>query len=292
MKIAIIGAGRMGKWFAKFFMEQGFTVLVSDENHERLLKLKRELKVDVAGNVEVVKKADRILICVPIESFEKVVKEIHPHIISEQEVMDICSVKELPVKIMHNYIKEAATLGTHPMFGPGVKSIRNQNYILTPTNTREEKLAREFGKWLESLGVKVFFMSPEEHDRLMSAVIGLPYLLSYATCDTLLNQGVFSESKKVSGASYRLLLTLLEAIASEEAEFAASLQTNLPELDRLGEKLLEKIEKWLEIIRKKDKRAFINKVKLIKAKLERIDPNYVKSYEYMYKMIEALKSES
>lgn len=292
MKMAIIGAGRMGRWFAKFFLEEGFSVVVSDENREKLLKLKEELNIEAVDNIEAVKKSDRILICVPIGNFEKVVEEIHPYISPNQEVMDICSVKELPVKIMHNYIKEAVTLGTHPMFGPGVKSIKNQNFILTPTNAKEERLAREFGKWLEDRGVKVFFMTPEEHDRVMSTVIGLPYILSYAVCDALLGIGLFSEARKVSGASYKVLLTLMEAIASEEAEFAASLQMNLPEVGRVMGKVLEEIEDWLEIVRKKDEKAFIDRVKLLKSRIASDDPQYAKSYELMYKMLEALKSEN
>lgn len=292
MKIAVVGAGRMGKWFAKFFVDEGFPVVVSDEHREKALKLKEELHVEVADNIEAVRKAKRIFICVPIEKFQEVVEEIHSYINPEQEVMDICSVKVLPVKIMHNYINQAVTLGTHPMFGPGVKSVRNQNFILTPTNSREEKLARDFGRWLEERGFKVFFMTPEEHDRIMSRVIGLPYLLSYAVCDTLLSQSLFSEAKKVSGASYRLLLTLIEAIASEDAEFAASLQMNLPEIDLVGEKLLEKIRELLETVKKKDKQGFIDRVKLLKNKLASTDPNYAKSYETMYKMLEAAKNES
>ncbi|MCS7095494.1 MAG: prephenate dehydrogenase/arogenate dehydrogenase family protein [Candidatus Bathyarchaeota archaeon] len=292
MKIAIIGVGRMGRWFAKFFVDEGFHVVVSDESREKALKLKEELNVEVASNVEAVKNADRILICVPIENFQKVVEEIHPQISPGQEVMDICSVKALPVKIMHNYIKQAVTLGTHPMFGPGVKSVKNQKFILTPTNSKEEKLAENFKRWLEEKGFRVFFMSPEEHDRVMSTVIGLPYLLSYAACDALLSQSIFSEAKKVSGASYRILITLIEAIASENAEFTASLQMNLPEVDVVGEKLLEKIGDWLETVRKGDKKGFIDKVDRLKSRLANADPDYAKSYETMYKMLDAIKNES
>ncbi|MEM0313002.1 MAG: prephenate dehydrogenase/arogenate dehydrogenase family protein [Candidatus Bathyarchaeia archaeon] len=292
MKIAVIGAGRMGRWFANFFVNEGFSVVISDECREKALKLKEELNVEVADNAEAVKKSDRIFICVPIENFQKVVEEIHSYISPEQEVMDICSVKVLPVKIMHNYIKHAVTLGTHPMFGPGVKSVRNQNFILTPTNSKEEKLARDFGRWLEEKGFKVFFMTPEEHDRIMSRVIGLPYLLSYAVCDAMLSQSLFSEAKKVSGASYKFLLTLIEAIASEDAEFAASLQMNLPEIDIVGEKLLEKIGEWLETVRKRDRKSFIDRVKFLKSELANTDPNYAKSYETMYKMLETAKNES
>ncbi len=292
MRIAIIGAGRMGKWFAKFFLEQGFTVVVSDKDYKKLQMLKEELNVETADNVNAVERADRILICVPIESFEDLVKEISVHVHRGQEVMDICSVKEAPVNIMHKYIKDAVTLGAHPMFGPGAKNIKNQNFILTPTNVKEQVLARDFGKWLESKGAKVFFMSPKEHDKIMSVVIGLPYFLSYVVCDTLLSYGQFTKAKYVSGVSYKLLLTMVEAVVSEEAELAVSIQMGLPKIGKLGEILSDKTKEWLKIIKQKEKTAFVEKVETVKSKLAKADPRYARSYESMYRMLEAVGSES
>ena len=78
MKIAVIGAGKMGRWFAKFFLEQGISVVVSDKDKDKLLKIAKELKVKTASNVDAVRSADKILICVPIETFEDVIAEIHP----------------------------------------------------------------------------------------------------------------------------------------------------------------------------------------------------------------------
>jgi|YelNatPaOPRAMG01_1025707.scaffolds.fasta_scaffold35566_3 prephenate dehydrogenase len=290
MKVAIIGAGKMGRWFAKFFLEQGMSVVVSDKDQDKLARMREELKVETASNVEAVKSADKVLVCVPIENFENVISEIHAYIRPEQIVMDICSVKEHPLKIMHKYIKNGAVLGTHPMFGPGVKSIKNQNFVLTPTNAKEEEVAGEFGNWLKEKGAKVFVMSPREHDELMSVVLGLPYFLSLATCDTIISYGRFSDAQKVSGASYKFLLTLIEAIASEDAEFSTSLQMNLPENDKVARLLLIKAAEWLELINKRDRKAFVDKVKHLKNDLANMDPSYLKAYEAMHKMLEALKN--
>ncbi|MEM2337367.1 MAG: prephenate dehydrogenase/arogenate dehydrogenase family protein [Candidatus Bathyarchaeia archaeon] len=290
MKIAIIGAGRMGKWFAKFFLDQGFTVIVSDKDSEKLKRIREELNVETADNVKAVESADRIFICVPIENFEKVIEEVHAHIHSGQEIMDICSVKETPVNIMHRYIKNAVSLGTHPMFGPGARSIKNQNFIFTPTNAEEEALAKNFGAWLESKGAKVFFMTPREHDKLMSVVIGFPYFLSCVVCDTILSHGQFAKTKEISGVSYKLLLTIIEAMTSEQTELAVSIQMGISEMDKLGELFLDKTKEWLEILKQKDKTAFIKKVKLLKSKLSKADPQFFKAYESMYRMLEALEN--
>jgi prephenate dehydrogenase len=290
MKVAIIGAGKMGRWFTRFFLEEGDSVVVSSRSKEKLLKIRDEFGVEITDNVKAVKKADRVLICVPLENFETVVKEIHSHIRPDHVVMDICSIKERTVKIMHEYIKTGVTLGTHPVFGPGVKSIENQNFVLTPVDDEEKRFAREFKRWLEERRANVFVMSPRKHDELMSVVLGLPHFLGLVVCDALVNYPNFLEMKKIGGASYKMLLTLAEAVASEETEFYTSLQMNLPEIEKIESLFLEKSEEWLNMVKRKDRSAFTSKMEHIKTELRKVNPDYARSYETMHRFLDAVKS--
>jgi prephenate dehydrogenase len=285
MKTAIIGAGKMGRWFAKFFLEEGDSVIVSSRSREKLLKIRDEFEVEVADNVNAVKNSDRILICVPIENFEEVVREIHSHVRPEQVIMDICSIKGIPVKIMHKYIKTGTTLGTHPVFGPGAKSIKGQNFILTPIGKKEKKFAENFKGWLEERQANVFIMSPRKHDELMSAVLGLPHFLGLVACDTLLNCPNFLETKKVAGPSYKILLNLVEVAVFEETEFYTSIQMNLPETEKIEGLFLEKSEEWLNIVRRKDGSSLASKMELVKKKLRKVNPNYVPSHEVTHRLL-------
>ncbi|MDH5437529.1 MAG: prephenate dehydrogenase/arogenate dehydrogenase family protein [Candidatus Bathyarchaeota archaeon] len=271
MKVAIIGGtGKMGRWFTKFFLDEGMQVIVSGRSKEKLLKIKGELGVEIADNVNAVKSADRVLISVSIENFENVVREIHSHIRPDQVVMDICSVKEFPVKVMHEYIKTGTTLGTHPMFGPRTENIQNQNFILTPTNNKERRFAKDFKGWLEEKQVNVSIMSPRKHDELMSAVLGLPHFIGTVVCDTLINCVDLAETKRVAGTSYKLLLKLAETVASQDPEFCASLQMNLPKVENVEGFFCEKSIEWLNTIKQKDKTAFADKMRVVKAKLGKI----------------------
>jgi prephenate dehydrogenase len=270
MKVAIIGGtGKMGRWFTKFFLDEGMQVIVSGRSKKKLLKIQEELGVEIADNVNAVKSADRVLISVPIENFEEVVREIHSHIRPDQVVMDICSVKEFPVKVMHEYIKTGITLGTHPMFGPRADKIQNQNFILTPTNNKEKRFANDFKSWLEEKQVNVSIMSPRKHDELMSAVLGLPHFLGIVIYDTLINCVDLVETKRVAGTSYKLLLTLAETVASQDPEFCASLQMNLPNVESVEGLFCEKSIEWLNAVRQKDKKAFTDKMRVVKAKSEK-----------------------
>ncbi|UCF45472.1 MAG: prephenate dehydrogenase/arogenate dehydrogenase family protein [Candidatus Bathyarchaeota archaeon] len=290
MRIAIIGAGKMGLWFAKFFLEEGYSVVVASRNKEKLLKLRRKLAFETADFVEAVQNADRVLICVSINAFESVIKTISPSIREGQVVMDVCSIKDYPVKVMHKHIKNGLVLGTHPVFGPGSTSIENKTFILTPTSRQEEEFAENFKKWLETKKARVFVMTPKKHDTLMSVVLGLPHFLGLVACDTLLEQADYSETKRVAGTTYRILFTLAEVAALENPELLASLQLSLPELERIENAFIEKAYEWLNLIKQKDRATITRKMKQLKSKLMKTSPDYEHSYEIMYKMLEAAEN--
>ncbi len=287
VKTAILGAGKMGVWFVKFCRESGEEVILADRNDAKLARLGKELGVETADFTTAVREADNVMICVSISAFEDVVKKIAPFVREGQPVIDICSVKEQPVKIMHQHIKKGLILGTHPVFGPGSKGVRHKAYILTPTNAKERAFAEKYKGWLEKVGARVFIMTPKKHDELISVVLGLPHFIGLVTCDTLLEQAEFPETKRVAGTTYRMLFTLAEATALETPDLYASLQMGLPKIGRIEAQFIAKAEEWLTLVKRKDSAAMIKKMAELKAKLVKLDSEFEKSYENMYKMLEA-----
>lgn len=288
MKIAVIGAGKMGVWFARFFQSKGYTVTLADRKQEKLSKLKKELQVDTTTDFKkAVQGADQILLSVSISAFEEVVKTISPAIRKGQVVMDVCSIKESPVNIMHKYIKEGLVLGTHPVFGPGSNGVKHKAYILTPTNDKEQEFAEQFKQWLEKEEAHVFVMTPKKHDELMSVVLGLPHFLGLVACETLLEQKNLAETKKVAGTTYRMLFTLAEATALETPDLYANLQTNLPQLGKIEDQFMDKAQEWLRLIKAKDFNAIVERMERLKKKLTESDSDFAESYDVMYKMLES-----
>jgi len=290
MRIAVLGAGKMGVWFAKFFLAEGYSVVVADRKKEKLSKLKKELPVETADFAEAVANADRVLICVSISAFEETVKKISPAVRNGQIVMDICSIKDFPVKTMHQHLKGGLVLGIHPVFGPGSTTIENKTFVLTPTTHEEEAFAADFKKLLETKKARVFVMSPQKHDELMSVVLGLPHFIGLVACDTLLEQADYPETKDVAGTTYRMLFTLAEVAALENPELFASLQLSLPELEKLENSFIEKATEWLNLIKQKDHAAIASRMERLKAKLMKASGDYERSYEIMYKMLEAAET--
>jgi prephenate dehydrogenase len=287
MKTAVLGAGKMGVWFAKFCKEKGDLVVLASRNKEKLKRIGKELEVEIADFNEAVKEADRILICVSISAFEEIVKQIGPYISDGQKVMDICSIKDFPVRVMHEHIKNGLVLGTHPLFGPGSKGVTNRTIILTPTNSKEEAYSQEYKMWLEKEGSNVFVMSPQKHDELITVVLGFPHFLGLAACETLLEQSIFPETKKMSGTTYRMLYTLAEATTLESPDLFANLQTRLPGVRKIEELFLAKAQDWLDLVKKNDFRAIAERMSQLKCNLKNADSDFEKSYETMYRMLEA-----
>ncbi|MCW4009901.1 MAG: prephenate dehydrogenase/arogenate dehydrogenase family protein [Candidatus Bathyarchaeota archaeon] len=287
MKTAILGAGKMGVWFAKFCKEKGDHVILASRNKEKLAKLGKQLDVETADFAQAVTDADRVMICVSISSFEEVVKQIAPNVRGGQVVMDICSIKDFPVKVMHENIQNGLVLGTHPVFGPGSQGVQHKAFILTPTNEQEAEYAEGFKNWLQQQEAHVFIMPPKKHDELMSVVLGLPHFLGLVACETLLEQKDFPETKQVAGTTYRMLFTLAEATAMETPDLYANLQMNLPEMGKIEDQFIAKAQEWLNLIKQKNSQAIIDRMEQLKAKLLKIDSDFAESYEVMYKMLES-----
>ncbi len=288
MRVAIIGgSGKMGRWFANFLSKEGKEVIITGRNQRKLLEAKRQLGVaTTTNNVEAVKNADTILLSVPIDNFEEVVEQVSPYMHPEQVIIDITSIKVLPVETMHKHIKAGLTLGAHPIFGPGAKSIANQNFVLTPTNEREGTLAQKVRGYLETRGAKVTLMTPQEHDETMAVILGLAHFIAIVSADTLLSFDRLKQMEAISGITYKVLLTLVESVISEDPELYASLQMSLPNMAEI-EKLFQKRGKiWADLVKNKDRQEFVKRMSALKGRFEEGNPDFGKAYENMYKIVE------
>ena len=289
MKVAIIGgSGKMGRWCANFLLQEGHEVVITGRNQNKLLEAKKQLGVEAATNVEAAKQAQAIIISVPIDNFEEVVEQICPYTHPDQVIIDITSIKAFPVEIMHKYIKTGTVLGVHPMFGPGARGIANQSFVLTPTNNDETALAQKVREYLETRRARVSLMSPDEHDEMMAVILGLSHFIAIVSADTLLSVDKLKQMKAIGGSTFKLLLTLAEGVISEDPEFYTSLQMNLPHVAEIEKLFQRKAKTWADLVANKDRQRFARRMNELKDRLYRINPDFGKAYEDMYKLMEGL----
>ncbi|MCK5311649.1 MAG: prephenate dehydrogenase/arogenate dehydrogenase family protein [Desulfobacteraceae bacterium] len=174
-KIGIIGGqGVMGKWLANFFKTYGYSVEISDLNTK-------------LSNFKIAENCKIIILSTPIDQAIKISKQIGKNLRSDQVLMDICSQKEDILSAMLEY-SNSEVVGTHPMFGPSIASVKNQNIVLCRGRGDNGFL------WLKDLfskaGANVTILNAAEHDKNMAIVQSLTHFISICFAKTLQKMGI------------------------------------------------------------------------------------------------------
>ena len=120
-------------------------------------------------------------------------------------------------------------------------------------------------------------------------MIKLVYLfIALVTADTLLSSGEIKPMATSGSSTYKVLLTLIESVLSEDPELYASLQMNFPRVTDYEHLFREKTGEWAELVAGKDRKEFVRRMQGLKNRLEKVAPDFVKSYEKMYRIVEGL----
>ncbi len=278
----------MGQWFARLLVGEGKSVTLIGRNKTKLETAQKKLDVAVSTNISDIKSADAVIISIPVDFFEETVKQMSLYTHVDQLIFDVTSVKSIPVDLMHRYITSGQILGTHPVFGPGARSLANQNFVLTPTTPQEANLAQKVKDFLAKREAKVQIMTPAEHDSMMSVILGLAHFIAIVSADSLAGLEKLKEMESIGGITYKVLWTLVESVISEDPELYASLQMNLPQLPDLQQQLLNNTAEWAEIVKNKDRQEFVRRMKAIRSQLETKSADFGKAYDNMYKIAEGL----
>lgn len=213
MKAGIIGGtGKMGRLFARVFESAGYDVLVSGR------------KTAIAA-AEIAKQCDLVIVSVPIRETIRVIGEIAPLMRPGQLLCDFTSLKVKPVEAMLK--SKADVIGLHPMFGPTVKTIRNQTIIVCPARADTARVA-ELVALLENQGAVCTIATPEEHDRTVAVVQGLTHFVTLCVADTVRRLGVdLHKTGKFESPVYQIELSLVGRLLSQDpALYADILQQN------------------------------------------------------------------
>ena len=170
------------------------------------------------------------------------------------------------------------------MFGPGARGVANQNFVLTPTGEKEKDLAQKVRKYLEAKKANVTLMTPQKHDEMMTVNLGLSHFIAIVSADTLLSSDKFRQMGAIGGVTYKVLLTLVESVVSEDPELYASLQMNLPGVIGAEELFQRKAREWADMVKDKDRQKFARRMKELKDGLEKGVPDFGKAYDKMYRI--------
>lgn len=223
MRIAIVGAGKMGAWLAAE-LKRSSELIVFDTDDHRLSAIDaahRAASIDALAVFE----PELLVNCVPlgltIEAFESVV----PSLPARCMLSDIASVK---TGLADWYASAGRPfVSTHPMFGPTYadrENLRDQNAVIISESCAEGKAF--FRGLYEGLGIRVFEDDFDGHDRTVAYSLATPFASSmvFAACMKRLD---------APGTNFRKHLDIARGLLAEDDRLLAEIMFNPYTIRRL-----------------------------------------------------------
>jgi prephenate dehydrogenase len=168
MKATLIGFGRFGKLFYQFFKDDyDFLIIDSDEN-----KLN---EIDERKNYQPfeINESEIIFLTVPISEIQNVARTISKKVSRNTLIVEMCSVKSYPLKVLTKYFPKNNVIGIHPLFGPDSVDSSLEGHQLIIVGENRSKKFKFFINKLKSKNLKLIKMTAQEHDKLMAYTLNL-----------------------------------------------------------------------------------------------------------------------
>ncbi len=257
--VAIIGLGRFGQLAIQILAKKNayldpkkkITILLISSKKNLPKPIKEIILSDeqiMYSHMSELKQADIIIPCVPIRFFEKCIQEIAPLCRSGAIVIDVCSVKLYPIKVMKKHLlKHTHIIATHPMFGPDSFAKNNhqtKGLKLIIDNIRCPQSKYQLIKtFLESIPLKVIEMSADDHDRYAA------YSMTYFSLIGKIGNQLKIKSTPIDTPWFEKLLALQQVVANDSDQLFWDMQQYNPYAYQLRQKIasqLQKIENTLQ----------------------------------------------
>ena len=172
-RVGLIGYGAFGRLTARH-LSAWFDVLAFDPETSDGDGFARPVDLASAAACPVV------ILAVPVEALSETLDVVAPHLTPGAVVIDVGSVKVLPARLMAERLPaHVEVVGTHPLFGPqsardGIAGLR-----IAVCPVRGDRAARRVAAFCRhALKLKVFRVTPEDHDREAAVVQGLTHLIA------------------------------------------------------------------------------------------------------------------
>ena len=232
-KVLIIGYGRIGKLLSKILLENSnaSVIALSRKKHRSTNN-----RLKIISSWEKIPATDLIIPCVPISSFEGIIKKIATNIKSPGICMDICSVKVHPAKVMEKYLpKHFNIIASHPMFGPDSyrinKGLKDLKLILNNIRaTKKDYLSLK--NFFQSLGLNILEFTPTKHDKYMANSLGYSYLIGK------INNLVGIKQTPIDTYNFSLLLENTQIVENDSDQLFLDMQLYNPYAKTVRNKFL------------------------------------------------------
>ena len=202
-KVAFIGLGLIGSSLARVMLAENLSRhIVASTRSEKTLQDALELGLIEQGfnnPVDAVQGADLVVLALPVQATEKVLRLIQPHLADNVILADVGSTKGSVVAAAKAVFGEHLPAGFvpgHPIAGAehtGVHAgkvdlFANHKVILTPLPSSAPWAVNKLIQMWESAKAEVICMDVEKHDEVLAYTSHLPHLMAFNLVEQLANR--------------------------------------------------------------------------------------------------------
>lgn len=279
--IAIIGVGgKMGIWFAKYFLANGFDVIGYDTDNE--IKTKGVEKAN--SLVGAVLKSEYVLLCTPTRRTPEIIRLIAKEMKRGSYLIEITSQKAKTAAALTKMPSKVNPICIHPMFGPGAKKVKGQHIISVPIKDAKKELtvARSLFP-----GANFVTIDVTEHDKKIAVILGLTHLINVVFANILAKDDKISLTEKMSGTTFKAQKILTESIMTESPELIETIISN-PEIRRVAEEFWKDIGRLLTSVQEGKSEEVIEYIKSGQERLAK-NSDLEKAYKKLTIMVNSIE---
>ncbi|MCH8523216.1 MAG: bifunctional chorismate mutase/prephenate dehydrogenase [Balneolales bacterium] len=248
--LIIGGGGGMGVQYSNLFSASGHHVRILDKN-------------DWHRAEDLFRAVDLVIVSVPINLTEQIIKQAASFMPSYAVLADFTSNKKDALKAMVE-AHPGPVVGLHPMHGPDLQNLSKQ--LMIYSHGRDEDaytwVLNQFQLW----GMRLLQVDPDRHDRVMHMVQGLRHFVALLHGSFMKDFDLKpDEILHFSSPIYRAELMMTGRIFAQDAELYADIVFANEERRKLLLQFMEHHERLADMVRKGDKKAFIEEFENITA---------------------------
>jgi prephenate dehydrogenase len=226
--LAVIGAGRFGRFLAVALTRAGYRVAVSDRKRVRIPGVPRI-------TIEKVALRPVIFLALPAGELPGVLRTLAPLVRPGTLVVNLAAVQELPARWMREILPSSVELvGLHMLFGPDSahSGMRGHQAVLSPVRVSQATL-RRVAAFLANLGVRPVTATPRAHDKAMARTLFLTQFTGRALAGVL-------ASGEIRSRNTELLSAVVEASSADAFSVIADLYRYNPYTRGLPDEIIRR----------------------------------------------------
>jgi prephenate dehydrogenase len=161
---------------------------------------------------DAVRGAELVILATPVGAMRALLQNIAPALTPGAVVTDVASTKVQVITWAEEFLPSSVSfVGGHPMTGKELSGVEaadadlfhNRIYCLAPTARTRPGAVSKVCTLVETLGARVRFLEPAEHDGQVASVSHLPFLASIALMNTVSNGSSWGDASLLAASGFR-----------------------------------------------------------------------------------------